>query len=41
VLLRSRCCRRSLAQTVEDVLDGGSLAEQLDNLLPGLGEHQL
>jgi hypothetical protein len=41
VLLRSRCCRRSLAQTVESVLDGGSLAEQLDRLLPGLGEKQL
>jgi hypothetical protein len=41
VLLRSRCCRRSLAQTVEDVLDGGSLAEQLDRLLPGLSDRQL
>jgi hypothetical protein len=41
VLLRSCCCRRSLAQTVEDVLGGGSLAEQLDKLLPGLSDRQL
>ena len=40
-LLRSSSCRRSLAATVENVLDGGSLAEQLDRLLPGLGEKQL
>jgi hypothetical protein len=40
-LLRSPSCRRSLAATVEDVLGGGSLAAQLDRLLPGLGERQL
>ena len=40
-LLRSLSCRRSLAQTVEDVLGGGSLATQLDRLLPEIGERQL
>lgn len=40
-LLRSPSCRRSLAATVEAVLDGGDLADHLDRLLPGLGERQM
>ena len=40
-VLRSASCRRSLAATVEAVLDGGNLAAHLDRLLPRLGERQL
>ena len=40
-LLRSHSCRRSLAATIEAVLDGGNLAAHLDRLLPRLGEKQL